>query len=234
TINFSLKDKSGNPIDPSTLLTSPNKISFNLAGPTTDYGYTSFGSDVTTPGYDSENAAPTSRCGYDGTCGYTFTYAIGVEARRALVLLAGTVQQVSTDYGADNKVIYFSVDGSPVVPRRTVVDINKCNQCHVRLSLHGENRNQTQYCVFCHNPSNTSGTTGINFAVMVHSIHFGVNLAASGATYKIGTSDFTGIRYPAFSLTGQPHDTTNCQMCHVPGTEAVFPIGKNAVKNPQS
>ena len=244
TINFSLKDKSGNPIDPSTLLISPNKISFNLAGPTTDYGYTSFGSDVTTPGYDSENAAPTSRCGSDGTCAYTFThaipagakgtYAIGVEARRALVLLAGTVQQVSTDYGADNKVIYFSVDGSPVVPRRTVVDINKCNQCHVRLSLHGENRNQTQYCVFCHNPSNTSGTTGINFAVMVHSIHFGVNLATSGATYKIGTSDFTGIRYPAFSLTGQPHDTTNCQMCHVTGTEAVFPIGKNTVQNPQS
>ena len=36
------------------------------------------------------------------------------------------------------------------------------------------------------------------------------------------------------SLTGQPHDTTNCQMCHLPGTEAVFPIGKNMVKNPQS
>ena len=88
--------------------------------------------------------------------------------------------------------------------------------------------------MICHNPSNTSGTTGINFAVEVHSIHFGVNLAAAGATYSIGTSDFTGVRYPAMSLTGQPHDTTNCQMCHMPGTEAVFPIGKNMVKNPQS
>ncbi len=244
TITFTLKDSSGKPIDPSTLVTSPNKISFTMAGPTTDYGYTSFGSDVTTPGYVAETAAPTTKCGSDGTCTYTFThtvpagakgsFAIGVEARRALVVLPGTVQQVSTDYGADNKVIYFSVDGSPVVPRRQVVDIAKCNQCHVRLSLHGENRNQTQYCVFCHNPSNTSGTTGINFAVEVHSIHFGVNLAAAGATYKIGTSDFTGVRYPAMSLTGQPHDTTNCQMCHLPGTEATFPIGKNMVKNPQS
>jgi OmcA/MtrC family decaheme c-type cytochrome len=243
TVTFTLKDSSGTPIDPSTLVTSPNKISFNMAGPTTDYGYTSFGSDVTTPGYDSENAAPLSKCGTDGTCTYTFThavpaaskgtFAIGVEARRALVLLAGTVKQVSTDYGADNKVIYFSVDGSPVVKRRQVVDIAKCNQCHVRLSLHGENRNQTEYCVFCHNPSNTSGTTaGINFAVMVHSIHYGDNLAAEGATYKIGTTDFSGVRYPAFSSTGQPGDTTNCTMCHVNGSEAVFPIGLNPVKDP--
>ena len=34
--------------------TSPNRISLILAGPTTDYGYTNFGSDVTTPGYVSE------------------------------------------------------------------------------------------------------------------------------------------------------------------------------------
>jgi OmcA/MtrC family decaheme c-type cytochrome len=242
TITFTLKDKSGAPIDPATLVTSPNKISFNIAGPTTDYGYTTF-AGVTTPGYDSENAAALSKCGQDGTCTYTFThaipagskgtFAIGVEARRALVVLPGTVKQVSTDYGADNKVIYFSVDGSPVVKRRAVVDIAKCNQCHVRLSLHGENRNQTEYCVFCHNPSNTSGTvSGIDFSVMVHSIHFGVNLAAAGATYKIGTTDFSGIRYPAFSLTGQPHDTTNCEMCHITGTEAVFPIGLNPVKAP--
>ena len=243
TITFTLKDKAGQPIDPATLVTSPNKISFVMTGPTTDYGNTNFGSDVTTPGYVSENAAAVAKCGADGTCTYTFThavpagskgtFAIGVEARRALVLLPGTVKQVSTDYGVDNKVIYFSVDGSPVVPRRLVVDIAKCNQCHVRLSLHGENRNQTVYCVFCHNPSNTSGTvSGIDFSVMVHSIHFGNNLAAAGATYKIGTTDFSGIRYPAFSLTGRPNDTTNCEMCHITGTEAVFPIGLNPVKDP--
>jgi OmcA/MtrC family decaheme c-type cytochrome len=242
TITFTLKDKSGAPIDPSTLVTSPNKISFNIAGPTTDYGNTTF-AGVTTPGYNSEAAAALSKCGQDGTCTYTFThaipadakgtFAIGVEARRALVVLPGTVKQVSTQYGADNKVIYFSVDGSPVVKRRAVVDIAKCNQCHVRLSLHGENRNQTEYCVFCHNPSNTSTTvSGIDFSVMVHSIHFGNNLAAAGATYKIGTADFSGVRYPAFSLTGRPNDTTNCEMCHIAGTEAVFPIGLNPVKAP--
>lgn len=243
TITFTLKDSAGKPIDPTTLVTTPNKISFVLTGPTTDYGNTNFGSDVTSPGYVSENAPATAKCAQDGTCTYTFThaipagakgsFAIGVEARRELILLPGTVKQVATRYGVDNKVIYFSVDGSPVVKRRQVVDTAKCNQCHVRLSLHGENRNQTEYCVFCHNPSNTSpNVSGINFAVMVHSIHFGDNLAAAGTTYKIGTADFSDVRYPAFSNTGRPGDTTNCQMCHLPGTEAVFPIGLNPVKAP--
>jgi OmcA/MtrC family decaheme c-type cytochrome len=245
TITFTLKDSAGQPINPTSLVTSPNKISFVMAGPTTDFGYTSFGSDVTTPGYVSENAPATAKCGQDGTCTYTFThaipagakgsFAIGVEARRALVLLPGTVKEVSTRYGAENKVIYFSVDGSPVVKRRQVVDIAKCNQCHTRLALHGENRNQTEYCVFCHNPSNTAaGVTGINFAVLVHSIHFGNNLAAAGATYKIGTTDFSDVRFPAFSLTGRPNDTTNCSLCHVNNSETVFPIGKNVVKTPHS
>ena len=33
-----------------------------MAGPTTDYGYTSFGSDVTTPGYVTESVASTASC----------------------------------------------------------------------------------------------------------------------------------------------------------------------------
>jgi OmcA/MtrC family decaheme c-type cytochrome len=243
TVTYQLKDSAGNPINANSLTTSPNKVSLVLAGPTTDYGYTSFGSDVTSPGYVSEAAAAASKCGNDGTCTYTFTHAIpanakgtfavGVEARRSLTILPGTVKQSSTQYGADNKVLYFSVDGSPVAKRRQVVDIAKCNQCHTRLSMHGENRNNTEYCVFCHNPSNTASSgVGINLSVMVHSIHFGENLAAAGATYKIGSSDFSEVRYPAMSNNGHVGDTTNCSMCHVNGSEAVFPIGKNAVKDP--
>ena len=47
-----------------------------------------------------------------------------------------------------------------------------------------------------------------------------------------GNSDFSDVRYPAFSPNGRAGDTTNCAMCHVNGSEAVFPIGKNAVKYP--
>ena len=248
TITFTLKDSSGAPIPIGSLTTSPNKVAFVLTGPTFDYGTTSFGSDVTSAGYVSETATTATTnaaCGQDGTCTYTFahaipadakgTFAIGVEARRSYVINAGTVNQANTQYGADNKVIYFSVDGTPVVKRRQVVDIAKCNGCHTRLSLHGENRNNTEYCVFCHNPSNaTSGAAGvpIDLSVMVHKIHFGDNMVALGNTYKIGNSDFTDVRYPAFSATGSPGDTTNCEMCHVNGSESVFPIGHNAVKNP--
>ena len=40
TITFTLKDRAGKPIDPSTLVTSPSQISFVMAGPTADYGNT--------------------------------------------------------------------------------------------------------------------------------------------------------------------------------------------------
>src|SRR5450759_4740467 len=77
TITFTLNDKAGKPIDPATLVTSPNKISFNIAGPTTDYGNTVF-AGVTSPGYNSENAAALSKCGQDGTCTYTMTHALSL------------------------------------------------------------------------------------------------------------------------------------------------------------
>src|SRR5205823_1580650 len=109
-------------------------LSFTMAGPTTDYGYTSFGSDVTTPGYVTESALANSTCVSDGVCTYVFrhavpagakgTYTIGVEARRAETLLPNTTKQMNVTYGAINKVVNFSVDGSAVLPRRMVVDIN--------------------------------------------------------------------------------------------------------------
>ena len=89
----------------------------------------------------------------------TGTYAIGIEGRRGLTLPNAPAAEQSTEYGAINKVFYFSVDGSPVVPRRTVVAIANCNNCHTKLSLHGENRNQIEMCVLCHNPSETDAST---------------------------------------------------------------------------
>ncbi len=116
------------------------------------------------------------------------------------LLLAGTTQQQSITYGAPNKVVYFSVDGSPVTPRRDVVAIANCNQCHVALSVHGSLRNNTEYCVMCHNPSNTDASVrvsatvpadkaappqGITFPLLVHRIHDGVNMVADGGSYTV-------------------------------------------------
>jgi len=237
-----------------------------MAGPTTDYGYTIFGSDVaSTPGYVTESVTAAA-CDSKGNCSYTFThaipaastgtYAIGVEARRTDVILAGTTSQQSVQYGATNKVVYFSVDGSPVTPRRAVVAEANCNRCHVELSLHGGLRNQVEYCVICHNPSNTDATTrptatvaaqitmpnqGIDFDLLVHRIHTGVNLPANRDYIVVGhggaVSDFgqgaTPVYFPAMDPTGTPTDTANCSLCHVNASEANLPFGKNAVVDPQ-
>ena len=159
-VTFTVQDGSGSGVPLSKL----GSISLTMAGPAADYGYTSFGSDVATPGYVTESASGAT-CDASGTCVYKFThavpanatgtYGIGIEARRTEVVLAGTTTQQSIQYGAANKVTYFSVDGSPVTPRRSVVALANCNQCHVALSVHGTLRNNTEYCVMCHNPSDT-------------------------------------------------------------------------------
>jgi OmcA/MtrC family decaheme c-type cytochrome len=243
-------------------LSKLGSISFTMAGPTTDYGYKSFGSNVTTPGYVTESASGAT-CDNNGNCQYAFThivpaastgtYAIGVEARRTEIVLPGTTSQLSIQYGAPNKVVYFSVDGSPVVDRRTVVQISNCNNCHVALSLHGTLRNNTEYCVMCHNPSNTdasvrAGATvaadkaalpqGINFNLLVHRIHYGINMQAFNRTYVVvgfggSHNDFSSTLFPAMSPTGVATDTRNCSLCHVKSSEQNLPIGKNAVMDPQ-
>jgi OmcA/MtrC family decaheme c-type cytochrome len=262
TVTFTLKNNAGAAVPISALSSAP---SLTMAGPTTDYGYTIFGSDVTsTPGYVTESATKAS-CTAAGVCTYTFThavpagstgtYAIGLEARRTETVLAGQPNQQSIQYGAANPVFYFSVDGSTVAPRRTVVALTNCNQCHVSLSLHGTLRNNPVYCVMCHNPSNTDASVrgaatnatdkalpnqGIDFNKLVHRIHFGPNAAADGAKYPYvvvgfggSHNDFSQTLYPPFSPTGGAGDTRNCSICHVNSSEQNLPIGLNPVVDPQ-
>ncbi len=231
-VTFTVKDKTGAAIP----LSSLNNVSLVMAGPTTDYGYTSFGSDVTSLGYVSESATTAAQCGGDGTCTYDFihavpagahgTFAIGMEARRTETLLPGTTTQMDVRYGGHNKVAYFSVDGSPVQPRRTVAAVTNCNQCHFDLSFHGGNRNDVEMCILCHNTSlvNTPDdpsqpALGINFNLLVHRIH---------SSYK----DFADVRYPAMSPQGSPGDTRNCNMCHVNDSQTT-PAGILDVLDPQ-
>jgi len=257
-VAFKVTDTAGSAVPLSSLAS----INFVMAGPASDYGNTNFGSDVTTPGYVSESALA-APCGSDGTCNFTFrhgipgaalgTFSIGVEARRTEILLGGTTKQQTVTYGAANKVVSFSVDGSPMQPRRQVVATSNCNQCHVALSLHGAQRNQTEFCALCHNPSNTDiarrptavvvadraqPPQGINFNLMVHRIHSGEKLLESNRPYVVvgfgGThNDFSEVRYPAMAPNGAAGDLRNCSMCHVGGSEQNLPTGMNSVTDPQ-
>jgi OmcA/MtrC family decaheme c-type cytochrome len=123
----------------------------------------------------------------------------------------------------------------------------------VALQVHGGLRNNTEYCVLCHNPSNTdvsvrsSATVpadkaappqGINFNLLVHRIHYGINMQASNRTYIVvgfggSHNDFSGTLFPAMSPTGAATDTRNCSLCHVNGSEQNLPIGSNQVTDPQ-
>ncbi len=247
TVTFSVLNTAGAAVPLSAL----GSISATMAGPTTDYGNTSFGSAVTTPGYVTESMTGAT-CSSSGTCLYTFThaipakatgtFAIGIEARRTETvpeLTNGATVQTSIEYGTPNPVTYFSVDGSPIAARRTVIALSNCNQCHINLSLHGTLRNNTEYCVFCHNPMDTDAATratatvaadkaappqGINFNLLVHRIHYGINMQAFNRTYVVvgfggSHNDFSSTLFPALSPTGSATDTENCSLCHVNSSE---------------
>jgi OmcA/MtrC family decaheme c-type cytochrome len=261
-VAFTLLDNNKNPI----ALTALGSLSFTMAGPTTDFGYTIFGTNTSTPGYVTESALTASKCDTKGNCTYSFTnlipaksvgtYAIGAEARRTETVLAGTTSSQSVQYGAFNPVSYFSVDGSPVETRRTIVQMTNCNTCHVALAEHGTLRSNVQYCVFCHNPSNTDATTratatvaadkaappqGVNFNLLVHRIHDGVNVTASGGQPYIvvgfggSHNDFSGVLFPGLAPTGAATDLANCAFCHVNSSEQsdLSLTGLHAVTDPQ-
>jgi len=260
-VTFTVLDNKKNPVPLSAL----GSLSITMAGPTTDYGYTSFGSDVTTPGYVTESATKAT-CSSSGSCTYTFThavpakatgtYAVAIEARRTDTvpeLINGSTVQTAIEYGAANPVSYFSVDGSPVVKRREVVALANCQGCHVTFStIHGSLRNNTEYCVMCHNPSNTDASTrasatnpadkaappqGINFNLLVHRIHTGANQPANRPYIVVGYGgshqDFSDVLYPAMSPTGSTGDTRNCSLCHYNSSELNLPLGLNPVVDPQ-
>ncbi len=258
TVTFTVLNTAGAAVPLSAL----GSISATMTGPTLDYGSVNFGSNATTPGYVTESMATAATCSAAGSCMYTFTHAIpagstgtfamGIEARRTETvpeLTGGATVQTAIQYATPNPVSYFSVDGSPVTDRRSVVALANCNQCHISLQLHGTLRNNTEYCVFCHNPMNTDFTTratatvaadkalppqGINFNLLVHRIHYGQNLQAAGRNYTVvgfggSHNDFTNPNdtasavlatlFPAMTPTGATQDTENCSLCHINSTE---------------
>jgi OmcA/MtrC family decaheme c-type cytochrome len=198
-----------------------SRVALVLSGPTTDYSFML-----------SEDATK-GTCGSDGTCMYTFqnvigagstgTYSIGIEGERNITLQPGTTKEMKNvrDAGV-NQVINFSVDGSAVEARRTVVATASCNGCHTSLTIHGDNRNQVAMCVLCHNPNGSDSPVrpasagppqSINFSLMIHKIHTGENLTADYTIFGFGGSKntFNDVRFPG--------DRRNCAECHVNGSE---------------
>jgi len=119
-----------------------------------------------------------------------------------------------------NPIFNVAVTGG-LVPRRTVVQTATCNVCHDALALHGGQRQTTQECVICHNPTADDSPVrpaaagpveSISFQRMIHRIHTGENLTQEYTIYGFGGSKNT------FNEVKFPGDTTDCIKCHSAGT----------------
>lgn len=213
SVIFNIKDKNGTAIPPAQM----NSLSLVLAGPTTDY----------TTVY-RENARNATDAG-GGNYRYTFTnripanatgtFAVGIEGyyNQNLTVNGGPVTIRNSGM---NKVVYLPITDSRAIPRRTVVALEKCNDCHNQLEAHGTNRKNTTYCVLCHNPMATDEAVrpaarmppvSIDFKVMIHRIHSGAEGAENTTRLIYGfrgsLNNFTEVEFPGRLNT--------CDMCHV-------------------
>jgi len=226
-------------------LSGMNRVAFAMSGPSTDFGGSSTpyitptavggGSSGTLTGPDANGVytyvtSPANGLPADASG----TWRVGLEARRAVTVGTGSpLGARMVNEALQNPVLDFSVDGSPVVPRRHVVDIGNCGSCHGTFSrgfsIHGNLRNQTDYCVVCHNPNATDfpsrkTVTGadpddqtIDFKHFIHKLHTGASLENPPyLIYGFGgaVSDFSDILYPG--------DRRDCAKCHVTSPAATY------------
>jgi len=124
----------------------------------------------------------------------------------------------------------FAITDPAASAYRQVVDIEKCNDCHEQLTLHGNSRTgNAELCAACHNPNATDinrrvagsqceSVTGtlddqtIDLKYMVHAIHAGAQL---GVSYKVCGYNNTGYD---FGHVAYPGKVNNCEGCHLAGT----------------
>jgi OmcA/MtrC family decaheme c-type cytochrome len=220
TITFKVKDNSDNPIAPADM----DYLAVTIAGPTSDYT-----SRVTETIFRKPSDQPpkVEDVG-DGAFSYTFqlvlptdatgTYAVGMEGY-VMQTIEGVTDPVR-DAGF-NPVTYVNLSGGDPVTRRQVVDRELCNACHKDLALHGGIRQNTEYCVLCHNPNATDEArrppeamppTSINFRVLIHRIHRGDEANLPLTVYGFGNApiNFGEVRFPGV--------LSACQTCHLEGT----------------
>ncbi len=230
TVDFSLADDSGKPLDREGALTAgavaPSFVLSWLAE--NDDGeslqYTAYTTRLKESDEGSEVQSSTDQGGtYEavelGRYRYTLATKIDInEERSHLTHTLGmyatrTYQDVRY---VDNEFYSWVPDGSTVETELDVVTDTACNSCHTRLEFHGGSRRGVEMCQLCHTETNSinpeSGNT-IDFQVMIHKIHRGKDLPsviAGEPYYFIG---YMGARED-FSDVAYPWDMRDCSKCH--------------------
>jgi OmcA/MtrC family decaheme c-type cytochrome len=229
TVKFSLGSKNGR-VSPASL----NRFLLTLTGPNDDFSF-----------YAQEDASGASASGDDWT--YTFdtplpanakgSYSIGFEGRETVAVTQHDDAVSNQNNPAQNATFAFAVTDATAVPRRMLVDDYNCEGCHDNLTLHGNNRNNPQYCVTCHRPDatdevvrpdGTGAPQSIHFKYMVHKIHSGAELENGYFVYgyRSAEHDYGHVEYPG--------DLRNCEKCHVNDSyELPLPKGVLATTTPR-
>jgi OmcA/MtrC family decaheme c-type cytochrome len=133
------------------------------------------------------------------------------------------------------------VAGTPVQAAREIVTVDTCNNCHSSLKYHGAHRVDARMCVTCHtdqrkygateatrdaNGNITSassamingGTSELDFPQLIHQIHMGDALKATGHDLETDTpGSVYNVRFP--------QSAQNCATCHK--TQAASPQAGN-------
>ncbi len=225
-VHFTLQENDGTSVQPSSLST----LAITFGGPTREYTryFREDGSAATREGdvwsYMFTDPIPLDAQG---------TYSFAIEARRNVVVKDRPEGQedVEVTEAANNPVKLVAITTDEAVPRRHLVDLGKCNDCHDQLSFHGSLRNQIDYCVVCHNPTvsdirrrpeDAGGGESVGFAYMIHKIHTGHELEQDYTVYGYGNRphDYNEVLFPG--------NRKECSICHVEDVPAL-PISQHAL-----
>ncbi len=218
-----------------------SRLAISIGWDTDDYTNAASGSNPAQP----VSMNPLTACGgtstdnMDGT--YTVTSPIAVPAvvdgtlavtidGHPAVDVDGSVERIAVT----NAIGYYAVTDPEPVPRRNAVAIDRCNDCHNQLTIHGNNRtDEPEVCVVCHNPNATDARqrvpvampadpptdcvnvlgaddNSIDMKYMIHAIH------ASGAVGQ--PYELCGFRNSVHVYDFvYPGKLNNCEGCHLPG-----------------
>jgi OmcA/MtrC family decaheme c-type cytochrome len=152
--------------------------------------------------------------------GATGTAVVTIDGHPA-VDVEGVTERIAVTSVAD----YSAITDTTAVPRRNAVAIQKCDDCHNQLSMHGNNRTDNpEVCVVCHNPN----ATDINRRAGQCATDLGTDDASIDMKYMIHAlhgTDKSGIPYDVCGFGNSPHTfdfaypgrLNNCEGCHLGG-----------------
>ena len=228
--------------DPEWTNCGPARLAVGIAWDTADYHNNDSGNSpglgVSMNAIDCFGGTPTDLGG--GVYSVTSPVAVPATAGGSLAVtmdghpavdIDGSIERIAVT----NVVAYAPITDPEAMPRRNAVAIDKCNDCHNQLTIHGNNRTDNiEVCVTCHAPNVTDvnrradpcatdlGTddTSVDMKYMIHALHASGTV---GVPYEVcGFGNSTHVYDFAY-----PGKLNNCEGCHLPG--GYYPVDPDAV-----